>query len=104
MKKNIIKTILAYRGQKPQEVFCRKGGNRLNEPVSFTRHLIKFFLYKYAGYSTKTIERHMRHLSDGFNHSSVLKSVDVVMEQGQIFDRMKIDILKALEGLVDEED
>jgi hypothetical protein len=105
MKNNIIKTILAYRNQKPEEVlFKKQSGKRANEPISFTRHLIKFFLYKYSGYTTLTIERHMRPLSDGFHHASVLNSAKVVMNQPRIFDRMKIDILKKLAGLEDEED
>ncbi len=82
---NTIKTILAYRKQTSSKVFQTAGVRRVPDSIAFTRHLIKYFLYVYSGYSTTSLERHMRPLSDGFHHASVLHSISVVNAQPYIF-------------------
>jgi len=95
-KQNTIKTILEYRKQKAVQVFEQKGRRRSNEEISFTRHLIKYFLYVWNGYSSTTIERHMRRLGTGFHHASVLHSRDIVIAQSPVFSVMISDIYSLL--------
>ena len=86
---NIIKTVLIYRGQYEQrdEILRKVGKRRVPDRISDTRHLIKFFLYIFNGFSSKTIERHMRPLSDGFHHASILHSIKIVEGQPYIFNQ-----------------
>jgi len=89
---NIIKAVLQSRSQSPAQVLFHHSYRRVNDNIAFTRHLIKYQFHK-AGFSSKTIERHMRPISSGFDHASVLHSVKIVEAQPYIFAKM----LKGLE-------
>lgn len=80
---NVIKTILQSLDCTPEDIFMKKGVKRENDRITKARQLINFCLYTMYGYNSKSIERRLSPLSDGFNHATVLYSCKVI--KGQLY-------------------
>ncbi len=77
----VIKTILQALNQESSIIFQKKGQKRYTDQITKTRQLINYWLYTSCGYNSKSIQRHLRPISDGFDHATVFHSIKTIRNQ-----------------------